>query len=134
MTTTGQPLFLASSLVEGQPRDHGSTLSIRRITPVGDDVPPSNQVLIEFDRPVVPLGRMERKASELPITITPQLNCKWRWIDRQALSCQLDGQDRMAESTSAAVPVTWAATRSMEAPGPTCPARDIQPAGVKTIG
>ena len=74
-------------------------LSIRRITPVGDDVPAANQIVIEFNRPVVPLGRMERTASELPISITPELNCKWRWINRQALACNLDEQDRMAEAT-----------------------------------
>ena len=47
----------------------------------------------------------ERNASELPITITPQLNCKWRWIDRQALSCHLNGQDRMTQSTKYTITV-----------------------------
>jgi hypothetical protein len=82
-----------------------ASLGIRRITPAGEDVPPANQVLIEFDRPVVPLGRMERKASELPITITPRLNCKWRWINRRALSCNLDERDRMAEATKYSITV-----------------------------
>ena len=74
-------------------------LSIRRIAPLGDDVPAANQIVIEFNRPVVPLGRMERTASELPITITPELNCRWRWINRQALACNPVEQDRMAEAT-----------------------------------
>ena len=80
-------------------------LSIRRITPVGADVTPANQIVIEFNRPVVPLGRMDRSASELPITISPTLSCKWRWINRQALACNLDEQARMAEATRYTVTV-----------------------------
>lgn len=52
-----------------------------------------SQILIEFNRPVVPLGRMERKAEELPIRITPEVNCHWRWVSRQALACNLDAKD-----------------------------------------
>ena len=52
-----------------------------------------SQILIEFNRPVVPLGRMERKAEELPITITPEVSCHWRWVSMQALACNLDAKD-----------------------------------------
>ena len=52
-----------------------------------------SQILIEFNRPVVPLGRMERKAEELPITITPEVDCHWRWVGTQALACNLDAND-----------------------------------------
>ena len=52
-----------------------------------------SQILIEFNRPVVPLGRMERKAEELPITVEPQANCNWRWLSTQALACNLDQKD-----------------------------------------
>ena len=52
-----------------------------------------SQILIEFNRPVVPLGRMERNAEELPITISPEVNCHWRWVGRQALACNLDAKD-----------------------------------------
>ena len=74
-------------------------LTITRITPSGDDVPPGQQILIEFSRAVVPLGRMEREASEVPVTITPALHCHWRWITRQALACNLEDQDRLAVAT-----------------------------------
>ena len=77
----------------------GAALKVARITPLGLDVPPGRQIVVEFNRPVVPLGRMARQASELPITIAPALNCHWRWIDRQALACNLDEQDRMAPAT-----------------------------------
>ena len=52
-----------------------------------------SQILIEFNRAVVPLGRMERRAEELPIRIEPQVNCHWRWISTQALACNLDQKD-----------------------------------------
>ena len=52
-----------------------------------------SQILIEFNRAVVPLGRMERRAEELPIKIAPQVNCHWRWISTQALACNLDQKD-----------------------------------------
>ena len=52
-----------------------------------------SQILIEFNRPVVPLGRMERAAEELPITIEPRVACNWRWINTQALACNLDARD-----------------------------------------
>ena len=52
-----------------------------------------SQILIEFNRPVVPLGRMERKARELPVTITPEVTCHWRWVSTQALACNLDAKE-----------------------------------------
>ncbi len=110
VTAVGVSVFLvvfnlAVFPVQAGTTDGGMSLSIRLITPMGNDVPPANQVLIEFDRPVVPLGRMERDASELPITITPELSCKWRWINRRALSCNLDEPDRMAEATKYAITI-----------------------------
>ncbi len=64
-------------------------LKILRVTPKGIDVPAGRQMVIQFSRAVVPLGRMERRADELPITVTPSLNCQWRWINTSALACQL---------------------------------------------
>jgi alpha-2-macroglobulin len=37
-----------------------------------------------------PLGNMDVKASALPITIQPKLECKWRWVDTKNLACELD--------------------------------------------
>ena len=51
----------------------GKALKVTRITPSGADVPPGRQIVFEFNRPVVPLGRMERSASEIPISIEPVL-------------------------------------------------------------
>ena len=75
-------------------------LKITRITPDGLDVPAARQVVIEFNRPVVPLGRMERTADELPVKITPALNCNWRWLDTSSLSCNLNDADTLAQATT----------------------------------
>jgi len=79
--------------------DPENILNITRITPEGIDVPAQNQIVIQFDRPVVPLGRMDRKAAELPIKITPKLNCQWRWLNTSALSCQLNHEDSLKPAT-----------------------------------
>jgi hypothetical protein len=80
-------------------------LKILRITPEGKDVPAGRQVVVEFDQPVVPLGRMERTAEELPITVTPELKCQWRWLDPSALACQLDEEQSLAPATTYRVTV-----------------------------
>lgn len=69
------------------------------MTPEGDDVPPGRQVVFQFDRPVVPVGRMERRADEVPIRIQPVLACAWRWLNTTSLACQLDEQGAMRPST-----------------------------------
>ena len=81
---------------EGGP---GDALKITRITPSGADIPPGRQIVLEFNHPVVPLGRMERNASEIPISIEPALSCQWRWLNSSNLACQLDEQHAMVPST-----------------------------------
>ena len=77
----------------------GEALKITRITPSGADIPPGRQIVFEFSHPVVPLGRMERAASEIPISIEPALSCQWRWLNSSNLACQLDERHAMAPST-----------------------------------
>ena len=74
-------------------------LHITRITPSGTDVPAGRQIVFQFDRPVVPIGRMARKASEIPIVITPPLKCQWRWINSGTLACQLDKNSPLKPAT-----------------------------------
>ena len=74
-------------------------LKILRITPSGEDVPPGRQVVFQFNRPVVPVGRMERDASEIPITIAPSLDCQWRWLNTSALACQLSENNALTPAT-----------------------------------
>ncbi len=74
-------------------------LSILRINPSGEDVQPSRQIVFEFNQPVVPIGRMERNASEVSIEITPSLDCQWRWINTSSLACQLTEKNSMHFAT-----------------------------------
>ena len=76
---------------------HG--LELRRITPAGNDVDAGQQITLSFDRDVVPLGRMERTADEIPVTITPAVPCEWRWLDPKVLACQLPRDARLLEAT-----------------------------------
>ncbi|MEQ1704873.1 MAG: alpha-2-macroglobulin family protein [Rickettsiales bacterium] len=75
-------------------------LKILRITPDGEDVPVGRQIVIQFNRPVVPLGKMERTAEEIPVEITPKLECEWRWLNTSALSCNLDEKNELKAATS----------------------------------
>lgn len=86
---------------EAQPGQNAAAqpLKIGRITPSGNDVAPGRQIVFEFNAPVVPLGRMERSPSEIPIQIEPALSCQWRWLNSSNLACQLDDQHALAPST-----------------------------------
>ena len=75
-------------------------LHLQSITPAGIEAPANAQIVLGFDRAMVPLGRMERRADEVPVTITPQTDCRWRWLDPQNLACQLgDGASLRAATT-----------------------------------
>lgn len=74
-------------------------LKILRVTPSGDDIPPGRQIVLEFNRPVVPVGRMDRSADELGITVTPPLGCEWRWLNTSSLACQLGEKAAMNPAT-----------------------------------
>lgn len=74
-------------------------LNVTRITPAGDDVSAANQVLINFNKPVVPLGDSRRSADQVPVRITPKLNCQWQWISAKQLACQLNREDKLKLAT-----------------------------------
>jgi len=74
-------------------------LLILRVTPEGNDVLAGQQIVFQFNRPVVPIGRMERDSSDIPVAITPALNCEWRWLNTSALACQLRQEDKMKQAT-----------------------------------
>lgn len=75
-------------------------LQILRVTPEGADVPIGRQIVIQFNRPVVPIGKMERASTEIPVEIQPKLACEWRWLNTSALSCNLDEKSELKEATS----------------------------------
>jgi len=74
-------------------------LQITRITPTGEDVEAARQIVIEFNRPVVPLGIMDRQADDLGITITPPVACQWRWLNTSSLGCNLGEEDSLKRAT-----------------------------------
>lgn len=74
-------------------------LQISNITPGGDNVPSQRQIVIQFDRDMVPLGAMERSKDEIPVTITPDVKGQWRWLDTSALALQLDESQTLEPAT-----------------------------------
>ena len=70
-------------------RAFAEKLQILRVTPSGADVAASRQITFQFNKEMVPLGRMNRQASEIPIAIEPEVACQWRWISTKTLSCNL---------------------------------------------
>ncbi len=90
---------LAYSAHDTSPAAIEKQLRIVRITPAGEDVPPGRQIVIQFNRPVVPLGRMDRTRDEIPIEIEPGCNCEWRWLNTSALACQLGEKDALRAAT-----------------------------------
>ena len=98
-------LLLAAVAATAKPFDSAdfntdpAALEIQRITPAGKDVRPARQMVFQFNRPVVPVGKMERDASEIPVTIMPALDCQWRWLNTSALACQLGEKNAMIPAT-----------------------------------
>lgn len=85
-------------------------LQIRRISPTGDGVEPSQQIVIQFDRTMVALGHMARDTTTLPISVTPDPGCEWRWLNTSELSCRLPGENRFAPATRYQVTVDTSLT------------------------
>jgi uncharacterized protein YfaS (alpha-2-macroglobulin family) len=75
-------------------------LRILRITPEGVDVPVGRQIVIQFNRSVVPIGKMERLSSEIPVEIEPKIECQWRWLNSSALSCNLGEKNQLNAATT----------------------------------
>jgi hypothetical protein len=74
-------------------------LALTRIKPTGKDVPAGRQIVFQFNQPVVPVGKMERDATEIPITIEPTVLCQWRWLNTSALACQLGDKTALQSAT-----------------------------------
>jgi uncharacterized protein YfaS (alpha-2-macroglobulin family) len=89
-----------------QTADAPKDLRILRITPAGDDVDATRQIVVEFNRPVVPVGRMDRMNDEVGITIFPTVKCQWRWLNTSSLSCNLSEADQLQTSTAYNLTVT----------------------------
>lgn len=69
-------------------------LELLRITPEGDGLSGVDSIVLEFSRPVVPVGRMDRTPAEIGVKISPALACEWRWLNTSTLACKL-AQEKM---------------------------------------
>ena len=85
--------------IMGQGNSAPSPLSITSITPTGINVPAGRQIVFHFNRAVVPLGAMERTASEVFVTSEPEIVCQWRWLNTNSLACQLDQKNALKPAT-----------------------------------
>ncbi len=92
--------FAAGSLAEGAPK-------LLQVTPSGDVETDQkiSQIIFLYDQPVVPLGKMSRDASEIPIDITPKPECQWRWLDRSTLACELSTLKPLLPATTYSIKV-----------------------------
>jgi uncharacterized protein YfaS (alpha-2-macroglobulin family) len=74
-------------------------LQIINITPDGDDVPAGKKIVFQFDREVVPVGRMDRKSSDIPISIDPEVSGRWCWLNTSTLAYTLDEGSSLKPAT-----------------------------------
>ncbi len=81
-------------------------LTMLRITPEGDDVAATRQIVLEFNRPVVAVGNMSRTADEVGITLSPPVNCQWQWLNTSSLSCNLDDKEALKLATTYTMTIT----------------------------
>ena len=80
-------------------------VEIISVTPSGHDVAPPSEVVFNFSRAVVPLGRMERATTEVGISFSPPLECEWRWINTSSLGCRLAEKAKALAATDYQVKV-----------------------------
>jgi len=98
-------LFLTFVTASTASDDGRRDLAILRMTPDGVDVPEGRQVVIQFNRPVVPIGRMDRDVDTIPVDVEPKLECQWRWLNTSALACNLDEKNELKPATQYTVTV-----------------------------
>ena len=75
------------------------TAAVVSTAPAGEFAEPARQIVIRFDKAIVPLGEMARDPGDVPISIEPAVNCQWRWIERSAIACQLSRDDHLELGT-----------------------------------
>jgi len=100
------PLLAASILVsvDSQAQEANKTteqqaIKVAQITPTGKNISASRQITIKFNKNIVPLGDMRRNSEQVPVKISPSLNCQWQWLTRNTLACQLGENDALRLAT-----------------------------------
>jgi len=69
------------------------------VTPAGEDIPLSAQMVFGVQSSSRPACRMERRPEEVPIAIMPHLACAWHWLNYDQLACELGERTTMARAT-----------------------------------
>ena len=67
-------LFTAALVFAAAPVHAAGVLRLLAVTPAGTDVPAGQEIVLQFNRPMVLLGRMGRAAG--PVRIRPALHCR----------------------------------------------------------
>lgn len=88
-----------------EPQSSAPPILLLGVTPQGTDLEPPAQILFQFNTPVVPLGRMERRSDQISIKISPPLPCEWRWVNTSTLGCTLAEAHRPKPSTTYSIHV-----------------------------
>jgi uncharacterized protein YfaS (alpha-2-macroglobulin family) len=78
-------------------------LEVLLIKPNSDNVASVQQISVTFNKKMVPLGDFEKLAENLPIGVSPEVDCKWRWLNSATVACNLDTP--LPDSTQYAVAV-----------------------------
>ena len=89
----------------------GETLTLRRFQPEGE-VPLADRVSLTFSQPMVAVTGQEDAAARVPVTLTPEIPGKWRWLGTQTLIFDAGSGKRLPMATEYSVSVA-AGTKSV---------------------
>lgn len=96
----------ASAAFDGAAKPVSTDLQVARVIPGGRQVPATDrQIVVTFDRPVTPLGAMSLTGAQSPVSIVPEPNCQWHWLDPRSLACELNEAGPLAPATEYSVTV-----------------------------
>jgi len=82
-----------------------SHLKINRVVPEATGYAAGTADRGDFRSAVVALGAMAVDAAHAPVTISPQVECQWHWLDPRSLACELNAAQALAPATRYTVTV-----------------------------
>src|SRR5258708_16377254 len=75
-------------------------VAVLRDVPDGDEVRgPARQIVVSFDRGMVPIGDMSVASGKVPVSVEPAAQCHWHWLDPRSLACELDASAALTPAT-----------------------------------
>lgn len=75
------------------------------VEPSGEEVQTGSQLIINFRRPMVALGMGERSVAGEHISVQPELQCDWHWLDTERLACDLSQKAGLKPATEYTVSI-----------------------------